>query len=163
MAGARVYVGLGGNVGDALGRIQQAITELSEIPRSSLLAQSSLYRTAPIGIEDQAEFVNAVAKLRTELPPRELLGELHRIERRHGRVRRERNGPRTLDLDLLMYDDLASDDPSMIIPHPRMHGRAFVLIPLSEIAPDCVIPGQGPISELLSKLSNQGVTPLHVA
>ena len=163
MGEARVFVGLGGNVGDALGSIQQAIAELSEIPRSTLLVRSSLYRTAPIGLEDQADFVNAVANFRTELSPRELLGELHRIERRHGRVRREKNGPRTLDLDLLMYDDLISDDPTMIIPHPRMHERAFVLLPLSEIAPDSVIPGRGPIGELLSKLSNQGVTRLHVA
>ncbi len=163
MGGERVFVGLGANVGDAMGRIRQAIAELSRIPRSGLLAQSSLYRTAPLGIQDQPDFVNAVVKLRTELSPEELLGDLHRIEQRHGRVRREKNGPRTLDLDLLLYDDLVSHNPSMIIPHPRMHERAFVLFPLNEIAPDSVIPGHGRTSQLLSKLPNQGVTPLHVA
>ncbi|MFN0313801.1 MAG: 2-amino-4-hydroxy-6-hydroxymethyldihydropteridine diphosphokinase [Burkholderiales bacterium] len=158
-----MFVGLGGNVGDVLKRIPQAIAELSEIPRTCLLAKSSLYRTVPVGIENQPDFVNAVAKLRTDLSAKELLAELQLMERRHGRVRREKNGPRTLDLDLLVYDGLVSTDPSMMIPHPRMHERAFVLLPLSEIAPESVIPGHGPIGALLAKLPAQGVTRLHAA
>lgn len=163
MSGEQVFIGLGANVGDVLKAIPQAMKELSEIPRTRLLAKSSLYRTAPVGIENQPDFVNAVAKLCTGLSAKELLGQLHVMERRHGRVRREKNGPRTLDLDLLMYDDLVSSDSSMIIPHPRMHERAFVLLPLSEIAPEIVIPGHGPIGELLSRLPIQGVTRLHAA
>jgi 2-amino-4-hydroxy-6-hydroxymethyldihydropteridine diphosphokinase len=163
VSGEQVFVGLGGNVGDVVKRIAQAIAELSQISHTRLLAASSLYRTVPVGMENQPDFVNAVAKLRTDLPAKDLLAELHLMERRYGRVRSEKNGPRTLDLDLLMYDDLVSTDPSMIIPHPRMHERAFVLVPLSEIAPQSVVPGHGPIGELLLRLSVQGVTQLHAA
>jgi 2-amino-4-hydroxy-6-hydroxymethyldihydropteridine diphosphokinase len=119
-----------------------------------LLKRSSLYRTKPVGYLDQPEFVNAVAQLETRLGPRELLDALLEIERRHARVRSFRNAPRTLDLDVLLYDEVISADPELILPHPRMHERGFVLVPLCEIAPDCVIPGKGVVAELARRATD---------
>jgi 2-amino-4-hydroxy-6-hydroxymethyldihydropteridine diphosphokinase len=161
--GQRVFIGLGGNIDDPIQQVQQAMRELSLIRESRLVAKSSLYSSAPVGLADQPDFVNAVVWMSTSLDPGELLDELHRIERDHGRVRRERNGPRTLDLDLLLFDDLTLKDARIHIPHPRMHERAFVLLPLAEIAPETTIPQRGKVQELLATVTHQGVTRINVA
>jgi 2-amino-4-hydroxy-6-hydroxymethyldihydropteridine diphosphokinase len=137
------FIGLGSNLEDPSGQLQRAFTELDRLPGTRLVARSSLYRSAPLGYQDQPEFVNAVAKIATALAPQALLQTLLEIERKHGRERTFRNAPRTLDLDVLLYDDMQLHEHGLSIPHPQMHLRAFVLQPLLEIAPDCVIPGIG--------------------
>jgi 2-amino-4-hydroxy-6-hydroxymethyldihydropteridine diphosphokinase len=149
------YIGLGSNMADPVAQVRQAREELARLPSSRLLAFSSLYRTAPVGKLDQPDFINAVALIETGLTPHDLLKALLEIEHRHGRVREHRNGPRTLDLDILMYDDLHSSDCHLTLPHPRMHQRAFVLHPLFEIAADCRIAGHGDVAELLRACSGQ--------
>ena len=113
-----------------------------------------------MGKLDQPDFVNAVARLETALPPAELLRELLAIEQRHGRVRDQRDAPRTLDLDLLLYGDAVVQAPGLQVPHPRMHERAFVLLPLDEVSPGLTIPGQGPVSALLRAVAGQDVERL---
>jgi 2-amino-4-hydroxy-6-hydroxymethyldihydropteridine diphosphokinase len=149
------YIGLGSNMADPVAQVRQARDELARLPSSRLLAFSSLYRTAPVGELDQPDFINGVALIETGLTPHELLKALLEIEHRHGRVREHRNGPRTLDLDILTYDDLQCSDCHLTLPHPRMHERAFVLRPLFEIAPDYRISGYGAIAELLRACSGQ--------
>jgi 2-amino-4-hydroxy-6-hydroxymethyldihydropteridine diphosphokinase len=140
---ARAWIGLGSNLGDRLGHIKKALGMIERIPETTLVAVSSLYDTAPVGRDDQPRFLNAVAEVATELPPRSLLGELLAIEDRCGRIRRDMWGPRTLDLDLLVYDDVEESSDELTVPHPRLTERAFVLVPLAEIAPDVVVPGVG--------------------
>jgi 2-amino-4-hydroxy-6-hydroxymethyldihydropteridine diphosphokinase len=149
------YIGLGSNMADPLAQVRQARDELERLPSSCLLAFSSLYRTAPVGKLDQPDFINAVALIKTGLAPHHLLEALLEIEHHHGRKREYRDGPRTLDLDILMYDDLHCSDSHLTLPHPRMHQRAFVLQPLCEIAPECRIPGYGKIAGLLGACSGQ--------
>jgi 2-amino-4-hydroxy-6-hydroxymethyldihydropteridine diphosphokinase len=149
------YIGLGSNMAEPVAQIRKALDELARLPSSHLLAFSSLYRTAPVGKLDQPDFINAVALIETGLPPHDLLKALLEIEQGHGRVREYRNGPRTLDLDILLYDDLHCSDCHLTLPHPRMHQRAFVLRPLFEIAPDCRNSGYGAIAELLRACSGQ--------
>ncbi len=131
------YVGVGANLGDAAGAVRNALDALDGMAQSRVLARSSLYRTEPIDASGP-DFINAVAALATRLSPQELLAELQRIEQRAGRERPFRNAPRSLDLDMLIYGDLALDTPELTLPHPRMHERAFVLLPLAEIAPSKV-------------------------
>jgi 2-amino-4-hydroxy-6-hydroxymethyldihydropteridine diphosphokinase len=150
-----VFIALGANLEDPLTQIRNAFAELGELPKTRLIARSSLYRSAPVGNVNQPDFINAVAKLETTLPPRELLAALLEIERRHGRLREFPNAPRTLDLDLLLYGDLIHYEHGLTIPHPRMHQRAFVLSPLHEVAPDCVIPGIGLVDDLLAACAGQ--------
>jgi len=119
------------------------------LPDTRLARVSSLYRSAPVGYLDQPDFTNAVARIETALPPRALLDQLLAIERRYGRVRDFANAPRTLDLDILLYDECVVQEPGLTIPHPRVHERAFVLVPLAEIAQDAVIPGRGRVGELV--------------
>lgn len=159
----RVFIGLGANLGMCDEHIRQAFEDLDKIPGTHVLARSSLYRTAPLGKLDQPDFINAVVRLSTALPPDELLGQLLLIEQRHGRIRTEKNGPRTLDLDLLLYGDRIDKRRQLTLPHPRMHARAFVLLPLSEIAPECEIPGLGPIAHLLADVTDQGVKRIDAA
>lgn len=128
------YVGLGANLGDAPAAVTQALRDLGRLPQTQLARASSLYRSAPVDAAGP-DYVNAVAELHTALSPHELLAELQRLEQAAGRERPWRNAPRTLDLDLLLYDDVRLDSPELTIPHPRMHERAFVLVPLAEIAP----------------------------
>jgi 2-amino-4-hydroxy-6-hydroxymethyldihydropteridine diphosphokinase len=128
------YVGLGANLGDAPAAVTQALRDLGRLPQTQLARASSLYRSAPVDAAGP-DYVNAVAELHTALSPHELLAELQRLEQAAGRERPWRNAPRTLDLDLLLYDDVQLDSPELTIPHPRMHERAFVLVPLAEIAP----------------------------
>lgn len=138
-------VGLGGNVGDAAATLRHAFKELDALPQTRLLRASKLYRSKAWGRTDQADFINAVAMLQTGLDARELLDALLGIEHDAGRERRadERWGPRTLDLDLLLYGDAVIDEPGLHIPHPHLHERSFALVPLVEIAPDAMIPGIG--------------------
>ncbi len=154
------FVALGANLGDPAATLRAAFGALANLPESRLVHCSSLYRTAPVGILDQPEFVNAVAELATTLAPEALLDGLLEIEQRFGRVRAEKNGPRTLDLDLLLYNDQFVDLPRLTLPHPRLHLRAFVLQPLAEIAPDLVIPGRGSIQSWLPAVANQGIVRL---
>ena len=151
------YIGIGSNLQDPAAQVKSALTELTRMPGSSLLKSSSLYRTAPVGFSDQPQFINAVASLETVLQPLELLGELQRIERQHGRQRSFKDAPRSLDLDLLLYGELVMTTPSLTVPHPRMHQRAFVLKPLLEIAPGLVIPGIGPAAARLPECADQTV------
>lgn len=137
------FIGLGSNLEDPRSQLLHAFAELGGIPDTRLLARSALYRSAPVGYADQPDFVNAVAKVETKLGAQALLHELLEIEHRHGRERTFRNAPRTLDLDVLLYDDLKMHEPGLTIPHPQMHLRTFVLQPLLEIEPDCNIPGIG--------------------
>ena len=151
------YIALGANLGDPAATVNAAFAALDRLPHSRLLAKSALYRTAPVGIADQPEFVNAAARLETTLPPEALLDALLDIEQAFGRVRAERNGPRTLDLDLLLYDELRLATPRLILPHPRLHLRAFVLQPLAELAPDLALPGRGRLAAWLPAVANQGI------
>ncbi len=154
------YIGLGSNLGESVAQLRQALIDLDQLPGTRVLSQSSFYRSAPVGFLDQPDFVNAAAKLSTSLTPQQLLAELLKIERRYGRERTFANAPRTLDLDVLLYGELHIDESALTVPHPQMHKRAFVLQPLLEIAPDCVIPAigsarqamQGCLDQVLEKL-----------
>jgi 2-amino-4-hydroxy-6-hydroxymethyldihydropteridine diphosphokinase len=152
------FVALGSNLGAPESKVRQAIAALAELPQVQLVAASSLYRSAALGHADQPDFINAVAQLSTELAPQPLLAALLAVEKRFGRERSFRNAPRTLDLDLLLYDAQSIAEPALTVPHPRMHERAFVLAPLLEIAPDCVIPGMGPAAHWLARCRDQTLT-----
>lgn len=160
MTPVTAFIALGANLEDPVVQVRAGLAALATLPDTQLLMQSSLYRTAPVGYADQPDFINAVAAVDTELSPRELLDALLAIELNHGRVRQFANAPRTLDLDVLLYDDVEVNESGLTIPHPRMHERAFVLAPLAEIAPLCEIPGHGRVSDLLRGLDPQGVTRL---
>jgi 2-amino-4-hydroxy-6-hydroxymethyldihydropteridine diphosphokinase len=157
---ATAYVALGANLDHPRHQVATALKELARLPDSRLTRASSLYLSRAVGHPDQPDYINAVARLRTALDPCALLDALLEIEHRHGRERTFRNAPRTLDLDILLYDDLVLDHPGLHLPHPRMHERAFVLAPLAEIAPDCVIPRHGPVRGLLAGLDVTGVQRL---
>jgi len=154
------YVGLGSNLADPAYQIDQAFAELARLPHTRLLACSSAYRSAPVGYADQPDFVNAVAQIETSLPPHALLNALLELEHCHGRERTFRNAPRTLDLDLLLYNGLICHEAGLTLPHPRMHERAFVLLPLLEIAPHCTIPGRGAAAEWAQTCHDQQVERL---
>lgn len=154
------YIALGANLGDPAATVNAAFAALDQLPQSRLLATSALYRTAPVGIAEQPEFVNAAALIDTTLAPEALLDALLAIEQAFGRVRAERNGPRTLDLDILLYDNLTLATPRLTLPHPRLHLRAFVLQPLADLAPDLAIPGRGSLAAWLPAVANQGICRL---
>jgi len=161
---ATAYVALGANLGDPLATIAAAIAALADMPATRLLTASSLYRTAPVGLKHQPDFINAVVALETGLTPQDLLEALFAIEAQFGRSRSVPNAPRTLDLDLLLYGDATLAAPRLTLPHPRMHQRAFVLVPLLEIAPACGIPGLGPARDFLQACRDQSVARIsHVA
>ncbi|MEY2633139.1 MAG: hypothetical protein RIR00_1793 [Pseudomonadota bacterium] len=158
------YIALGANLADPAAQVRAALAELDRLPETRLRAASSLYCTAPVGYADQPEFINAVAAVETRLTPLALLDALLALEQRCGRVRgAERNGPRTLDLDLLLYGDTVLDSPALTLPHPRLHLRAFVLVPLAEIAPDLALPGRGTVAAWLPAVANQGIRRLAAA
>jgi 2-amino-4-hydroxy-6-hydroxymethyldihydropteridine diphosphokinase len=154
------FIALGSNLGDPEGKVRQGIAALAELPQSRLAAASSLYRSAAVGYADQPDFINAVAQISTALAPQALLAALLALEKHYGRERSFRNAPRTLDLDLLLYDAQCIAEPGLTVPHPRMHQRAFVLAPLVEIAPACVIPGMGPAAAWLARCADQSVDRL---
>jgi 2-amino-4-hydroxy-6-hydroxymethyldihydropteridine diphosphokinase len=148
-----VYIGLGSNLGDRSATIRAALDRLDGDADIELLAVSSLRETDPVGFEDQPRFLNGAAALRTELAPRELLHRMLEVERRLGRVRQgARYGPRTIDLDLLLYGDAVVDEPGLEIPHPRLAERVFVLEPLVELDPHLEVPGRGQVQALLAAL-----------
>ncbi|WP_395823612.1 2-amino-4-hydroxy-6-hydroxymethyldihydropteridine diphosphokinase [Collimonas sp.] len=149
-----VYIGIGANLGDARGQVQRAIRQLAELPDTSLSAQSSLFRTAPLDAGGD-DYINAVACLATHLGAHALLKELQRIEQDFGRERPYPNAPRTLDLDLLLYGQSSIADDALIVPHPRMTQRAFVLTPLLQIDPFVVIPGYGAAHRFAPQVADQ--------
>ncbi|PTN12918.1 2-amino-4-hydroxy-6-hydroxymethyldihydropteridine diphosphokinase [Nitrosomonas aestuarii] len=154
-------IALGSNLENPINQVQQAYRELARLSGTDLLKRSSLYKSAPVGRLDQPDYINAVAQISTVLTPRELLSELLTIELQHERVRESPNAPRTLDLDILLYDGLQLCSEQLTIPHPRMTQRAFVLYPLMEIAPDCYIPGHGRISQLITACTDQVIERLN--
>jgi 2-amino-4-hydroxy-6-hydroxymethyldihydropteridine diphosphokinase len=153
----RAYVALGSNLHDPEQQVRRALEELNSLPQTRVVATSALYRTAPVGYDNQPDFVNAAAEVSTGLEPFALLRALLALETAHGRERPFPNAPRILDLDLLFYDELALDEPELTLPHPRLHERGFVLFPLADIAPDLEVPGKGTVRTLLEALPDQGV------
>ncbi len=146
------YVGLGSNLGNRAENLRAALSELDSLPTISITQVSSLYETAPVGVTEQPEFLNAAAALETSLPATELLGVFLHIENQLGRVRTFRWGPRVIDIDLLLYGEAQIMLPNLTVPHPRLRERAFVLVPLAEIAPDFVVPGG---QKTVQELANQ--------
>lgn len=148
----QVFVGLGSNLGDSVNQLQLAITAIAQLPKTEFIKVSSLYSSAPLGPADQPRFVNAVAQIATALTPIELLDALQSIEQIQGRVRQgERWGPRTLDLDVLLFGQQLINEPRLCVPHYHMHARPFVLIPLAELCTeDFVLPNGQSLAELLA-------------
>jgi 2-amino-4-hydroxy-6-hydroxymethyldihydropteridine diphosphokinase len=151
------YVGLGSNLDDPEAQVRLGMHALGNLSDTRVVVCSSLYRSAPVGAVDQPDFVNAVCQVETGLSPDALLAALLEVEAAHGRTREIHHGPRTLDLDLLLYGDRIIHNPALTVPHPRLHERAFVLYPLSEIAPDLNIPGRGSAVQLLAGCHDQCV------
>lgn len=164
----RVFVGLGSNLGGEIetlykgpkAQLEQALVTLSEHSQIKLLKVSSFYQTPAIGPGEQADYVNSVAMLETSLTAYNLLDFLQSVENKHGRVRTERWGPRTLDLDILLYDQLIENSSRLTIPHPRLHERAFVLIPLADLDPNLVIANNQNVTQLLANCSSQGIVKI---
>jgi 2-amino-4-hydroxy-6-hydroxymethyldihydropteridine diphosphokinase len=160
---ARAFIGLGANLGDPEAQVRRAVAALGQLPEMHLVASSSLYRSAPIGVGPQPDFVNAVARIETTLGPWVLLEALLAEEARFGRERPSPGAARTLDLDVLLYEDRVISEAGLTVPHPRMHERAFVLAPLVEIAPDIEIPGRGSARALLAGLRDQTIAKIGAA
>jgi len=155
---ARAYVGLGSNLGDRMGALREALRRLAEAPGVESVRCSPVYETDPVGFTDQPPFLNACAEVATSLGPEELLATCLAIESAMGRERAERWGPRVVDLDLLLYEDLEVRTEALTLPHPRITDRAFVLVPLMDLDPDLrVLPGTGPVREALDRLGRAGV------
>lgn len=152
------FVGLGSNLGNPIKQVNGALGELALLPETHLMVCSSLYKSSPIGPSRQPDYVNAVAELETRLSAQDLLIKLQEIEQRHQRSREARWGPRTLDLDLLLYGSDVIHGDNLVVPHPEMHKRNFVLIPLCEIAPQLTIPGRGQITELLQECPDNEIS-----
>ena len=153
----RVVIALGSNLGDRLGNLQGGLDALLDGPGLEFEAVSPVYETAPVGGPEQADFLNAVLIARTRLPARAVLERCHSVEAAFGRIREVVWGPRTLDLDLIVYGDEVSDDPALTLPHPRAHERAFVLAPWLAADPDARIPGRGRVDGLLAAADAAGV------
>ncbi|WP_013321642.1 2-amino-4-hydroxy-6-hydroxymethyldihydropteridine diphosphokinase [Gloeothece verrucosa] len=154
-------IALGSNLGESLSILENALLKLTQIPKIQIVSRSSWYKTAAVG-PPQPDYLNGCVIINLELTPDDLINRLLDIEQQFGRVRREKWGPRTLDLDLLWYDDLIINTPSLQIPHPRMKERAFVLIPLAEIAPDWIDPLSGKaITDLLAAVDRSGIELIH--
>jgi 2-amino-4-hydroxy-6-hydroxymethyldihydropteridine diphosphokinase len=157
------FIGLGSNLENPSTQVLQAMQAIDRLPKTRVLARSSLYRSAPVGYLEQPDFINAVVWIETALAPLALLQALLALEQENGRTREFQNAPRTLDLDVLLYDDLQHHQHGLTVPHPQMHRRAFVLQPLLEIAPDCVIPGVGAARQALQQCNDQQLERLAVA
>ncbi len=154
------YIGLGSNLDNPHGQLMRAFEALAQLPDSALVARSPLYRSAPVG-PPQPDYLNAVARLDTHLEPLALLDALQAIEQDHQRVRRQHWGPRTLDLDLLLYDDQTLNTPRLTVPHPEMAKRAFVLYPLADIAPQLTLPTGTSLASLLAVCPFEGLERLN--
>lgn len=153
------YIGLGSNLEDSVAHVTQARVEIAALAEVIELGFSALYRSLPVGPQDQPDYVNAAMRIATALPAIDLLRRLQAIENRHGRVRGQRWGARTLDLDLLLYDSQIIEQPDLIVPHPELAKRAFVLYPLAELSlPDLMVPGLGSLSELMTHCRPDGLT-----
>lgn len=150
------YIGIGANLGDARANVEDALVRISHMPHTALDARSSLYRSAPVDSSGD-DYINAVARIDTRLDAHALLDALQAIELAHGRERPYRNAPRTLDLDVLLYGDDTISTDRLQVPHPRMAERAFVLLPLLELAPDAEIPGHGRAAALLPNVAAQAI------
>ncbi len=150
------YIALGSNLGDSRQQVIDAMAALAALPQTQLLQHSHLYRTAPWGVLEQPSFINAAVSLDTALSPHALLDRLLQIETLAGRVRATRNGPRTLDLDLIHVNGAQLDDEHLTLPHPRAAERAFVLLPLNDIAPTLEIPGYGSVQSMLANVDIAG-------
>jgi len=153
-------IALGGNLDDPPAQLASALDAIAALPRTRLVRASSFYRNPPVGYRDQPDFVNAVALVETGLAPAELLARLLEIERAHGRARDFPNAPRRLDLDLALYGDCVISEPGLVVPHPRMTERAFVLVPLAEIAPELEVPGRGRVRDLAAALDASALARL---
>ncbi len=149
----RAFIGIGSNVGDKKWNIRRALDLMAGCGRIKLLGVAPLYKSEPVGYRDQDWFLNTAAEVETDLPPRELLEALLRIEGEMGRRRTVRWGPRVIDLDILLYGDAAVNDPDLVIPHPRLEERAFVVVPLADLYPDMALPGGSKASDLAAVLS----------
>lgn len=158
----RVFVALGSNLNSPERQVRRGIQALAELPNTRVIAASDLYLTAPVGLSgDHPDFINAVCELNTGLEPHALLEALHAMEGRLGRMRGNVIGSRIIDLDLLLYGDLVIHDNALSLPHPRMHQRAFVLLPLQQIAPNAIVPGHGAVSELVESVRDQRIAVVH--
>lgn len=155
-----VYIALGSNLDDPVRQLRSGVAAVGAVPGIELRSVSSLYRSVAVGYRNQPDFVNAVVRVETTLAPAELLAALLDVEHRHGRVRSFRNAPRTLDLDILLYGERVVREPELTIPHPRMQERAFVMVPLAEIAPDALVPGCGRVRDLLGGIAQDTVARL---
>lgn len=149
----KVYIGLGSNLNDPQSQLKKAIISLEMVPSTIVVRTSSFYKSKPVGPQDQPDYINAVVELDTELSAQVLMDYLRGIENRQGRVREQKWGPRTLDLDILLYGDEIIHGDNLDIPHVEMHKRGFVLVPLYEISPDCMIPGMGSVQTLLQQVN----------
>ncbi|MEU4200711.1 2-amino-4-hydroxy-6-hydroxymethyldihydropteridine diphosphokinase [Streptomyces sp. NPDC045470] len=157
----RAVISLGSNLGNRLETIQGAVDALEDTPGVRVKAVSPVYETEPWGVDpgSQPSYFNAVVLIKTTLPPASLLERGHAIEEAFERVRDERWGPRTIDVDILAYQDVVSEDPLLTLPHPRAHERAFVLVPWHDVDPEAEVPGRGAVAELLSVVGREGVVP----
>lgn len=163
-APVRAYIGLGSNLADPIAQVRRALQELAGLPDTRCLSQSGLYRSQPLGPANQPDYINAVAVMETRLGPRDLLTHLQALEAAHGRVRgAQRWGPRTLDLDLLIYDELCMNEPSLTLPHPGIPERSFVLYPLLEVAPGLRLPRGEAVADLARRCSAAGLVRLDEA
>jgi 2-amino-4-hydroxy-6-hydroxymethyldihydropteridine diphosphokinase len=160
---ARAVLSVGANLGDRLGTLQGCVQAIGGLRETDVLAISPVYETAPVGGPPQPDYLNAVLLIQTALPPRDLLDAIHAIEAAFGRVRAERFGPRTLDIDIISYQGQVSDDPELTLPHPRAHERLFVLLPWSDLDPGAELPGHGPVAALVAGLDRAGVREVPAA
>lgn len=157
MSTASAWIGLGSNLDDPPAQLRKALDALDGLPLTRLVQASRFYRTAPVGPQDQPDFCNAVARVDTGLSPDTLLEALQAVEAARGRRRGRRWGERTLDLDVLLYADVTSSDRHLTLPHPRLHERAFVLVPLAELDPHLCVPGRGRVASLAAQVRDQAV------
>ena len=156
----QAFIALGSNLQDPQAQVKRALKTIANTTNIKLIKASSLYRTLPVGYDNQPDFINAVAEIETDLNPLALLHTLLEIEAQHGRERPFPNAPRVLDLDVLLYEGVATNSPALTLPHPRMHTRGFVMLPLAEIAPKISIGNHGYADDLAAKCDNQGVSKL---
>ena len=157
---SKIYIALGSNLDEPSEQIYKAINSIDAVDDLSVTHISTLYKTKPIGKIDQPDFINAVIEVEGDISPENLHAALQDIETKAGRIRKELNEPRTLDLDILLIDDLIMKTKKLTVPHPRMHQRQFVIVPLFEINPKLNIPGIGPINKILKSLPDQGVVKI---